>query len=425
MKKYNRTIISFLIIGIILIGYFPVTTIANANKIDSINNTSDSMFENFNLTDGLVGYWSFNNQSNVAYDDSGNNNNGINHGATWTENGIQGGALDFERDLGNYLNFSSPVLNTPPYTICAWVKPESLPSNDNWFIICNGAETSHSYGFSIYVHDPTLSPRSYHFSSKNVDAKGNGLDYLVDNNEWIYLCGTWDGSLNQDSIKFYVNGEIIGMATPIETIVNGPERNLFIGKDTDGWGSDDTGHYFDGLIDEIKIYNKVLNQENIRDLYKGTMIVEQNLYRRGFPIRCTLDGNWGGGQCFNSTFDLLTSFEIYIRKFGSPEFNISIELREGSIQGTLIDSFKFKPEDITDNWDWYFLNLNLQSINTGLDYFIIIAPPGEVSTSNGYEWGYAFGNQYDDGSFWFTRDGGNLWRDLPTMYDFMFRVFGY
>jgi len=184
------------------------------------------------------------------------------------------------------LEFLTPVYNNPPYTICTWVKPESLPTNDNWYIISNGAETSHSYGFSIYVYNSTSSPTSYRFSSKRSDAKGNSLDYLLNNNEWIYLCGTWDGSLNQDSIKFYVNGEIIGMATPIEKIVNGPERNLIIGKDTDGWGSDDTGHYFDGIIDEVRIYNRVLNQDEIYDLmsYNNHMKPSAN-----FSIRQTND----------------------------------------------------------------------------------------------------------------------------------------
>jgi len=47
-----------------------------------------------------------------------------------------------------------------------------------------------------------------------------------------------------------------------------------------------------------------------------------------------------------------------------------------------------------------------------------------VTSSFGYEWGYAFGDQYPDGAFWFTRDGGVLWRDLPTTYEFAFKTYG-
>ena len=58
-------------------------------------------------------------------------------------------------------------------------------------------------------------------------------------------------------------------------------------------------------------------------------------------------------------------------------------------------------------------------------YCIVLPPaPSGVSTSFGYEWGYAFGDPYVDGAFWFTRDGGGLWRDLPDTYEFCFRTYG-
>jgi len=38
---------------------------------------------------------------------------------------------------------------------------------------------------------------------------------------------------------------------------------------------------------------------------------------------------------------------------------------------------------------------------------------------------YEFGDQYDGGAFWFTRDNGGLWRDLPTMNEFVFRTYGF
>ena len=61
----------------------------------------------------------------------------------------------------------------------------------------------------------------------------------------------------------------------------------------------------------------------------------------------------------------------------------------------------------------------------GTSYFVVLPPaPSGITTSFGYEWAYAFGNQYDDGAFWFTRNGGVLWRDLPAMYEFAFKTYG-
>jgi len=154
--------------------------------------------------------------------------------------------------------------------------------------------------------------------------------------------------------------------------------------------------------------------------------INQSVFNRGFPIRHALDGDWAAAQSFIPTVNYLTNSEIYLRKFGTPEFDLTVELRSDHPQGTLIDTIVFTQEVILDNWQWLNLDFADIAMSPSTEYFIVIqSAPSGVTTSFGYEWGYAFGNQYNDGSFWFTRDGGGLWRDLPTMYEFMFRTYGY
>jgi len=44
-------------------------------------------------------------------------------------------------------------------------------------------------------------------------------------------------------------------------------------------------------------------------------------------------------------------------------------------------------------------------VNPGIDYFLKCPhAPSDVTKSFGYEWGYAFGDQYPDGVFLFPRD---------------------
>jgi hypothetical protein len=136
--------------------------------------------------------------------------------------------------------------------------------------------------------------------------------------------------------------------------------------------------------------------------------------------------DWAGAQNFTSTLDTLTKDEIYLWKFGTPEFDFTVELRTDGPEGTLLDSLVFTPAEVPSSWTWLELDFTDLAVVPGTDYFIVVPPaPSGVTTSFGYEWGYAFGNQYDDGSFWFTRDGGGLWRDMPTMYEFVFRTYGY
>ena len=154
--------------------------------------------------------------------------------------------------------------------------------------------------------------------------------------------------------------------------------------------------------------------------------VNQSIQDRGFPIRHALDGDWAAAQNFTQTLGSLSSVDVYLRKFGTPEFNLTVELREDHPQGLLLDTKVFTPAEVPSNWEWFNVDFADQTVTPGTKYFVVIPPaPSGVTTSFGYEWGYAFGNQYEPGSFWFTRDGGALWRDLPTMYEFVFRTYGY
>jgi parallel beta-helix repeat protein len=154
--------------------------------------------------------------------------------------------------------------------------------------------------------------------------------------------------------------------------------------------------------------------------------LNQSTFDRGFPIRHAVDGDWAAAQSFTPTTTVLSYVKIYLRSFGTPEFNLTIELRQDHPEGTLVDTLTFIPEEVPSVWQWFQIDFDDIIVEPDNNLFIVIpsAPIG-VTTSFGYEWGYAFGNQYDEGSFWFTRDAGGLWRDLPTMYEFVFMTYGY
>ena len=153
--------------------------------------------------------------------------------------------------------------------------------------------------------------------------------------------------------------------------------------------------------------------------------INQSNYDRGFPIRHAADGDWAGAQDFTPTLGMITSVDLWVRSFGTPEFDLVVELCEDGPEGTLVDTVIFTPGEVSGDWSWLPVDFSDITVSSGTDYFIVVPPaPSGVTSSFGYEWGYAFGDQYPDGSFWFTRDGGGLWRDLPDSYEFTFRVFG-
>jgi hypothetical protein len=153
--------------------------------------------------------------------------------------------------------------------------------------------------------------------------------------------------------------------------------------------------------------------------------IEQTVFNRGFPIRCTTDGEWACAQSYMPTIGTITHVELYIRKFGTPSFNLVVELREDHPEGTLLDSITFTPSEVISSWQWLSIDFDDEIVDPETEYFIVLPPPGYQTTSFGYEWGYAFGNQYADGDFWFTRAGAGNWMDhCADVYEMTFRTYG-
>ena len=266
------------------------------------------------------------------------------------------------------------------------------------------ADPAQSIGFKILAYDPPTA----HFgimlqnetASKTFDVWNDGagtMNYqLVENASWITL-DTYNGTSSgqKDTINLTLN------TTGLDASAYHYQIEIL---------SDGGNEFFD-------VYVMIPNgNEKVE--------TDQSTFNRGFPIRAAIDGDWSGAQSFTSNKDYLTRARLYLRKFGTPSFDLNVELRKDSIDGELIDSLVFTPAEVPTTWDWF--NIDFENFNVTTDkYFIVIPPvPSGVTNSFGYEWGYAFGNQYDGGSFWFTRDGGNLWRDLPTMYEYTFQTYG-
>jgi formylglycine-generating enzyme required for sulfatase activity len=207
----------------------------------------------------LVGYWTFDEGGGtVAHDGSGFNNHGTIIGATWTT-GVSGSALHFDGS-DDYVQFSSPVRNLPPYSVCAWVHPDSL----SWYhyIVANGGEDSATYGLYLYTRPgpwyqfgcSTPGPDRVHG-----EAYGSPPPWY-----WDFLCGTWDGSMDAGSVKLYLNGSLAGVGTPVQEPSNTSAANLRIGCPSTG-----DEYFWQGDIDDVRIYNRALSAAEVHALYWG------------------------------------------------------------------------------------------------------------------------------------------------------------
>jgi hypothetical protein len=211
------------------------------------------------LQDGLVSHWSFDEESGtIASDSSGNNNTAtLVNGPIWTSGEIRG-ALSFD-GVNDYVSFASQAQST--LSISAWVYARLTPGNVFpriidmpgyvLFLAEPGAPNSNSQSLGF------ISRRSVQDGTWNTPA--NSITY----NSWNHIAVVYDSSSTLNNPDLYVNGikQTISRITSPQGTQSSNEGEGMIGNRIPlnrGW---------DGLIDELRIYNRALSATEIVFFY--------------------------------------------------------------------------------------------------------------------------------------------------------------
>ena len=262
------------------IGDYTVNVIATSEgdntKADQIRTTTNVhsvpvAIANRNLQDGLIGHWLFDARSGKTVSDaSGNGNNAILlNGATLELNdGKIEGALQLDGNNGAAVSdFADSINGLSAFTLALWVKS-------------NRANTSKGF---IYTGEPDGENPAVYLSYDPAGTLGGGVNLIkasvnttegvqtyesasgVQTTEWQHITLTWQSG---EKLALYINGmpdpsTFNGTATEGE--VTGAIK-LLIGR-----ADEDRHASWDGLIDDLRIYNRVLSAEEIADLVPNAL----------------------------------------------------------------------------------------------------------------------------------------------------------
>jgi chitodextrinase len=220
-----------------------------AGNLSSYSNTASATTTAGGTTPNLVAAYSFNEGSGTTVNDStGNGNTGTIVNATWTTAGKFGNALSFNGTNARVaINDSASLHLTSGVTLEAWVNPSVAPTgwqdviykpNDNYFLTAGSAPSNlPNSGVSLTNNTEPLAPGAIRLAA----------------NTWVHLAMTYDGA----NLKMYVNGALVNTVAQSGTIVTSTNQ-LQIGGDTL------FSQYFQGLIDEVRVYNIALTQAQIQ-----------------------------------------------------------------------------------------------------------------------------------------------------------------
>ena len=186
-----------------------------------------------------------------AGDLSGSGNAGsVLGGATWSSAGRFGKALAFNGSNGSVKVADSASLDlTTGMTLEAWVRPAAL-SGWSCVILKERPETSH-LSYEMSANTSSDKPSAFIWvGSAERGVYGAGRLPL---GTWTHLASTYDGA----TLRVYVNG-VLASSTAASGAITASSGDLRIG------GNSLWGEWFNGLIDEVRIYKQPLSAADIQ-----------------------------------------------------------------------------------------------------------------------------------------------------------------
>jgi hypothetical protein len=260
-----------------------------------------------NIDPSLVGCWKFDEGSGtIAYDSSGNGNDGtlVLAGSAISSAWVSGkyrSALSFD-GVDDYVNLTNQPPITNGFTFSAWVKRNGdSPScqvifNNHQFFLRTMPENENSNNpFEAFVNlsDGSVEPR----------AQSNVASTI---GQWFFVTVTWD----KTTLKIYVNGELNGSSTRSGELTSTTvEARIGRGEQTNV-----NANPFNGLIDEVALFDVALEAEDIEAIMNGGLagvIGDQPLATRPGPkddsliLATWVNLSWSPG-------DFAVSHDIYI-----------------------------------------------------------------------------------------------------------------
>ncbi len=249
------------------------------------------------LYDGLVGYWTFDEPANIGLDSSayGNNGTAADGYVSYSSAGKVGGAAKFIPGSNAgitvpnsvSLNFSGGI------TVAAWVRLDANDGNGTIVSKSDSWNNSESYVFwaTFWKSDNRIA--AFFDGGVHYDA---GIS--VPTGEWAHLAMTYDGQ-PYGAIKFYVNGGLLSTVQANDRGMVTNSSDLHIGASPCPVPED-----FSGLMDEVRLYNRVLSEPEIQALYGNPVISPTIAMTPTSAPPGTKLKEWGSGFTPNGTATL-------------------------------------------------------------------------------------------------------------------------
>ena len=200
-----------------------------------------------------LGYWPLDaTNGTIAIDVSGNGNTGTVSGATWSANGKINGCLNFN-GINNYVQISNTI--SKDFSIAFWVKTTQTGGTGQWYQ-GSGLVDGDVFG-TTNDFGTALSGGKFGFGAGKTNTTILSTT-SINNGAWHQCVATREQATG--TLRVYVDGNLEATGTGNTNLLN-TSTTLRLGQIASGGG------YFNGSLDEIRIFDRALGGNEITALY--------------------------------------------------------------------------------------------------------------------------------------------------------------
>lgn len=223
------------------------------------------------LSDGLIAYYPLN---GTVLDSSGNSLHGINEFVSFVVDrlGKTSGAGDFNGKTSSMVVKNASALNlSNDFTIATWFKADTIyeiPGTVK-MILSKNRNGNATTGFAFGLWNNSVSNVTQGIVNFSAAPNFTTITYptantgLVQVNRWYHSVCTYEKASGK--FVYYINGSMVDQKSLVFSNVAN-DFDFLIGAEAIGVST--KTNYFNGALDEIRIYNRVLTNAEITKLSK-------------------------------------------------------------------------------------------------------------------------------------------------------------
>lgn len=214
-----------------------------------------------------VAWWEFNvGVGTVAIDSTSNGNDGtLKNGPSWVPGQVTGNALNFNGTINQYVQTDSGISSLgvadQSYTVSAWIRPAVSSETGDIVHVSTATDGSGWCLSMLMINSGKVQSNSWNSGPSMVTSTTSLLA-----NTWYHIASVWDSS-GSGSLKVYVNGASEGSTSQSNYTASGVSDYVTIGAPIASSCSNSTNQGFNGIIDEVRIYDRALSTLEINNLY--------------------------------------------------------------------------------------------------------------------------------------------------------------